>query len=759
MGVTGLSAFLSKVGKPTSLSQMKGKRVAVDGNVWLHRGTYSCALQLVSGEPASGHIQYCCRMANLFRSHGVYVVIVFDGKRLPAKNGEHERRRILRARAQKEMEAHDDHIRELEADLQGGGATPDAQASLADMRRMQEEAARRAVRVTDKMVSDVMASLRMIEGVDVMRAPYEADAQLAYLARHDDVHCVVTEDSDLVAYGCPRVLLKLDRNNGEGLLVKKEDLWSLSVKGFSLKGYDERMLLEMCVLCGVDYLSSPHGLGIRTANKLMTKLKNGMRVIKHIKVHEKAIKVPEGYMESYQQAIATFLHQRVWSTKEAAVVPLSPPPSAEEFKLSTSGDLDACIGPPIPPEEARVWVFGDVEPRAFEARKSPLACLGSAFAIGHADPVGSSHLARLSRSSMGSQYVPRRGRDEMNDLVETLLSKPPSQHPAASKLSRHGNLQKSATFEQFSEDEDDMFGDDNDGGAVFSSCATGEPKYGVPPPSLPTNVEALVSEENCSDASGRSNSAQGDYGGNADTSVRAPFDWAHSNACVYSDEETPCEPDSSDGVPHHAFATEDVAMADCHSAAGSRKSIVGPERQTPLAPKLNPFAAPIQEAEAAVLPDDSARVCRPPPNPILASGLDDIGRRATSSYKLPGQGLARKTPQRPRHSPVDSPSNGRRLDVVTSSGGMSLRSTVHTSSGGTRGDALLRTSVCNDGNSTQERNGIDRRKSFLKHGSYHGSARASTTPATRPRSQDLKRKARVLSVPNYQRSAADFFGK
>jgi hypothetical protein len=41
--------------------------------------------------------------------------------------------------------------------------------------------------------------------VQFIVAPYEADAQMAYLARRGDVHAVITEDSDLLVYGCPRV--------------------------------------------------------------------------------------------------------------------------------------------------------------------------------------------------------------------------------------------------------------------------------------------------------------------------------------------------------------------------------------------------------------------------------------------------------------------------------------------------------------------------------------------------------------------------
>ena len=41
--------------------------------------------------------------------------------------------------------------------------------------------------------------------VEFIVAPFEADAQMAYLAVNDIVHSVITEDSDLLPYGCPRV--------------------------------------------------------------------------------------------------------------------------------------------------------------------------------------------------------------------------------------------------------------------------------------------------------------------------------------------------------------------------------------------------------------------------------------------------------------------------------------------------------------------------------------------------------------------------
>lgn len=43
------------------------------------------------------------------------------------------------------------------------------------------------------------------EGVEVVVAPYEADSQLAYLSKENIVDFVITEDSDLLAFGCKQV--------------------------------------------------------------------------------------------------------------------------------------------------------------------------------------------------------------------------------------------------------------------------------------------------------------------------------------------------------------------------------------------------------------------------------------------------------------------------------------------------------------------------------------------------------------------------
>ena len=47
--------------------------------------------------------------------------------------------------------------------------------------------------------------------VEYYVAPYEADAQLAYVYLNGRAQVVITEDSDLLIFGVKRVLFKMDK--------------------------------------------------------------------------------------------------------------------------------------------------------------------------------------------------------------------------------------------------------------------------------------------------------------------------------------------------------------------------------------------------------------------------------------------------------------------------------------------------------------------------------------------------------------------
>lgn len=52
-------------------------------------------------------------------------------------------------------------------------------------------------------------ALKDLDMVDILVAPYESDAQLAFLTKTNKAYAVITEDSDLIPFGCERVRFML----------------------------------------------------------------------------------------------------------------------------------------------------------------------------------------------------------------------------------------------------------------------------------------------------------------------------------------------------------------------------------------------------------------------------------------------------------------------------------------------------------------------------------------------------------------------
>ena len=67
-----------------------------------------------------------------------------------------------------------------------------------------------AVEINSLMVYHLTQVLDSMN-VQFIVAPYESDAQLTYLFKAGKIDAVITEDSDLLAYGVTRVFFKMDK--------------------------------------------------------------------------------------------------------------------------------------------------------------------------------------------------------------------------------------------------------------------------------------------------------------------------------------------------------------------------------------------------------------------------------------------------------------------------------------------------------------------------------------------------------------------
>jgi len=193
-----LLPFLKPLTRRRHLREFKGKTIGVDAMCWMHKGAYACSQELVVGKDTDKFVYFFLRMVELLRYHEIKPVIVFDGAKMPAKAKEDARRQEIREASRKEA---------LELmERRGHGEYVD---EVAIARKCEG-----AIKVTSKMISRLQGALLELS-IHFLVAPYEADAQLAYMCRIGWVHAVISDDSDLLAYGCPNTIFKLDKY-GEG---------------------------------------------------------------------------------------------------------------------------------------------------------------------------------------------------------------------------------------------------------------------------------------------------------------------------------------------------------------------------------------------------------------------------------------------------------------------------------------------------------------------------------------------------------------
>ena len=81
------------------------------------------------------------------------------------------------------------------------------------------------------------------------------------------VNLVISEDSDLLVFGCRRVAFKLDLS-GRFEMIEHDRLGEVLGPDFSVEKFR-----YMCILSGCDYLASPDGIGLGKAFRVFRRAK------------------------------------------------------------------------------------------------------------------------------------------------------------------------------------------------------------------------------------------------------------------------------------------------------------------------------------------------------------------------------------------------------------------------------------------------------------------------------------------------------
>ncbi|KAM0327052.1 hypothetical protein ACHAQA_006175 [Verticillium albo-atrum] len=329
MGVSGLLPLLKSIHRPTELKKLAGETLGVDAYGWLHRGAIACALELAQGKPTRKYVDFAMHRVRMLRHFGVTPYLVFDGDFLPSKamtEGSRAKRR--------------DESKKLGMELIKAGKHSQAYAEF-----------QKSIDVTPEMARNLIDELKKIQ-VEYVVAPYEADSQLVYLERQGVIGGILSEDSDLLVFGCKRLLTKLDQY-GNCIEINRRDF--AACREVSLTGWTDADFRRMAILSGCDYLAGVNNMGLKTAYRMIRKYKTPERLIRMIQFEGKH-RVSEDYLTNFTKAELTFLHQRVFCPKKKELVFLTEPEEGQGVE-----DMPF-IGAFVEPTIAKGVAAGDLNP-------------------------------------------------------------------------------------------------------------------------------------------------------------------------------------------------------------------------------------------------------------------------------------------------------------------------------------------------------------------------------------------------------------
>jgi len=347
MGIANLKKLIKDAAVKQHLERYRYKKLAVDASIYIYQFLYRDEDQSV----IKGFLKQLAK----FRRFGITPVYVFDGKASSSIKIEVERRQERREKVRNTLETLEIElgetletlgdpvaaagvIAEAEVVEVGNAAvdipfqeldvplfTPDSDDE--EMEPIEafdgvgefettEHLMLQAVRIKSRILSLQKQARRpsreMIEdckqlfellGVPYVQAPGESDPTLASMVISGEVDGVISEDTDMLPYGC-EVFITGFKDNTDFVT---EFRLSRVLNQLDMK---REQFVDLCILCGCDYADKIYKIGIKTGERLLRKHGTIEAILKHIESNPKLAErhtYPVAFMNQVKTARNMFL--------------------------------------------------------------------------------------------------------------------------------------------------------------------------------------------------------------------------------------------------------------------------------------------------------------------------------------------------------------------------------------------------------------------------------------------------------------------
>jgi len=280
MGIKSLTKTIKTVSPESitheNLYKLSGKRVAVDASLIIYQQLFNTPngkLFKNSKGMVTNHITGVFYKIMNYISLNIELIFVFDGKPPDNKSA------CIQERKEKSLKA-----KEL--------------SEKATTEEEKQKYSKASIRITKEMIDNVKQLLSLL-GISYIQPDGEGEAYASELCRIGYVDYVLTEDMDVMAYGCPKMIRRCIDSS-----IKRKDIISVISYDKLISDIDleHTSFIDFCILCGCDYCPIIPKVGPVTALKLIRKYGTIEDILKSTNYN-----VPENYVEMFQKAKENFL--------------------------------------------------------------------------------------------------------------------------------------------------------------------------------------------------------------------------------------------------------------------------------------------------------------------------------------------------------------------------------------------------------------------------------------------------------------------
>ena len=224
MGIKNLNSVIKDTMKKMTFDKLRGSIIGVDFSLFLYRFVYN----------KNNPVECFLRQIHLFFRHKILPVYVIDG------DAPLEKKSALDKRAHKRQKLYDNIANLLEKQVDNNSPTTNSRLN-SEITKLE----RRCVVFSQKQVQDILYFFELL-GIPVIRENEEADFILAKLSAANKIDYILSDDSDVLAFGAKKVLKNFCIKEEKCELYEMDSI--LATLGVSMQKF-----VDICILCGCDY--------------------------------------------------------------------------------------------------------------------------------------------------------------------------------------------------------------------------------------------------------------------------------------------------------------------------------------------------------------------------------------------------------------------------------------------------------------------------------------------------------------------------